>query len=225
MLNKENNLYTLGFAGLITICCAILLSYASFSLKDKQAKNLEIEAKKNVLKAVALVKEDQKISGEEIIDLYEKSIEEKYVDKNGNFTDDGNQIFIAKQNGEITSYCIPVVGKGLWSTIYGYLALEKDVNTVKGITFYKHGETPGLGGEIEASWFTSNFVGKKIYDANDKLVSISVVKGQVDNSLASANNQVDGISGATLTCKGVDKFLHEDVKSYEPFFNNIRGGK
>ena len=87
-----------------------------------------------------------------------------------------------------------------------------------GITFYKHGETPGLGGEIDKDWFTSNFVGKQIFNPSGKLVSIQIVKGTVDESRAEAYHQVDGISGATLTTKGMNIFIEQDLKNYLPFF-------
>ena len=74
-------------------------------------------------------------------------------------------------------YIFPISGKGLWSTLFGFLALDSDKNTVKGITFYKHKETPGLGGEVDKEWFQRNFIGKKIFNSDDNLVSVEVLKG------------------------------------------------
>jgi Na+-transporting NADH:ubiquinone oxidoreductase subunit C len=98
------------------------------------------------------------------------------------------------------------------------------VNTVKGITFYQHGETPGLGGEIVQDWFRNNYVGKKIYSPDGELVSITVIKGKVENSVPDSEkyHYVDGISGSTLTGNGLNKFLKADLLRYEPFFNKIR---
>lgn len=224
MANKESNLYTLGFASIVTICCAVLLSFTAYTLKPAQEKNLEVDAKKNVLKAVALLKDGESYSQTEILDLYKSNIEEKFVDSNGAFSQSGNKVYIAKNKGKIVSYCIPVMGKGLWSTIYGYLALEKDVNTIKGVTFYKHGETPGLGGEISEPWFMNNYKGKKIFDNNGELTSVTIMKGSVDNNDPKSVHQVDGISGSTLTCKGVNDFIKKDLMSYKPFFNKMKGG-
>ena len=95
---------------------------------------------------------------------------------------------------------------------------------MKGIRFYKHGETPGLGGEVEKDWFTNNFVGKKITDKNGLLVSIQSVKGQVDSSSPDSYHQVDGISGATMTTKGLNEFLMNDLKKYDSYFQKIRMG-
>ena len=131
-------------------------------------------------------------------------------------------LYIKIINNSIDGYAIPISGKGLWSTLHGYFALENDGSTVKGIRFYKHGETPGLGGEVEKDWFTNNFVGKRITDMNGRLVSIQSIKGQVDTSSPNAYHQVDGISGATMTTKGLNEFLMNDLKKYDSFFHKIR---
>ena len=109
---------------------------------------------------------------------------------------------------------IPISGKGLWSTLYGYFALEMDMKTVKGIAFYKHGETPGLGAEVEKKWFQNNFIGKKIFDENSNLVSITVYKGSSGDDI----HGVDGISGATVTSNGVTNFLKSILNNYKPYF-------
>src|SRR5690606_35969309 len=92
-------------------------------------------------------------------------------------------IAMAKKDGKIDTYILPVSGKGLWSTLYGYLALEADKNHVRGIQFYKHGETPGLGGEVENAEWTAGWKGKTILDEQGELVSITVKKGTVDESI------------------------------------------
>jgi len=115
-------------------------------------------------------------------------------------------------------YIFPISGKGLWSTLFGFLALDSDKNTVKGITFYKHKETPGLGGEVDKEWFQRNFIGKKIFNSDDNLVSVEVLKGAA--SMLPENKKihaVDGISGATVTSKGLSDFLLRDLKRYESF--------
>ena len=102
-----------------------------------------------------------------------------------------------------------------------HLALEPDLNTVRGITFYKHKETPGLGGEVEKKWFQDNFVGKKILNNNGELVSVKVVKGKAKELLSgdNLNHGVDGISGATITCRGVTEFLKNDLHRYKQYIN------
>ena len=133
-------------------------------------------------------------------------------------------VFVRKQKNDIIAYIIPVAGKGLWSTLYGYLALERDLNTIKGLTFYKHGETPGLGAEIEKKWFQDNFIGKKIRDKNGKLVSVEVIKGKVTQNAPGAAHKVDGVSGATLTGNGVTRLIKSSLLLYEPYFTMLRRG-
>ena len=106
--------------------------------------------------------------------------------------------------------------------MYGYFAIEPDASTVKGITFYKHKETPGLGAEVDKNWFKNNFIGKKLVDIEGSLVSIEVVKGYVSDTDPNAMHKVDGISGATITGKGVTTFLKSDLEKYEPYFAKIR---
>jgi Na+-transporting NADH:ubiquinone oxidoreductase subunit C len=117
-----------------------------------------------------------------------------------------------------SKYAFPISGKGLWSMLYGYLSLEADLETIAGISFYKHGETPGLGAEIEKVWFLSQFAGKKLY-AQGVPTDFTVVKpgGQLSESA------VDGISGATLTGKGVEALIRKDAAAYANYFNSIKG--
>ena len=99
-----------------------------------------------------------------------------------------------------------------------------DLNTVIGITFYKHAETPGLGGEVEKKWFQNNFVGKKIFNQTGELVSIKVVKGKVNDlySGEALKHGVDGISVATVTSRGVSDFLKRDLLRYKQYLKNNR---
>ena len=108
--------------------------------------------------------------------------------------------------------------------IFGYIALQPDLVTVKDIRFYKHQETPGLGGEISTPWFTDQFKGKKILDEDGTYRSVGVVKGKVsDIHPNEPEHYVDGISGGTITGRGVTDFLFEDLKRYNKYFETIRG--
>ena len=106
--------------------------------------------------------------------------------------------------------------------MYGYFAIEPDGATAKGITFYKHIETPGLGAEVDKPWFQENYKGKKFVDENGLLIGIQTVKGKVDESSDEAYHQVDGISGATITSRGLNKFLLKDLEIYNPYLIQIR---
>jgi len=114
---------------------------------------------------------------------------------------------VKDDKGELAQVVLPIYGKGLWSTMYGFLALEKDLKTVKGITFYEHGETPGLGGEIENPSWKSSWSGKKVYngDVNDTNIAFGVKKGSPEGD--EKQYLVDGLSGATITSRGVDQLL------------------
>lgn len=220
----RSNAYVLSFMTGLTVVIGLLLSLASTALKEKQNLNVENDVKKNILRSLNLPEDkDAKLTPDQIKSLFEEKILEISVDENGNeVSENGYPVFIKNIDGKREGYSIPVSGKGLWSTIYGYLAIADDGQTVLGITFYKHGETPGLGGEIEKEWFTSNFKGKQIYGPDGSPVSIEIVKGEVKSGSAGEFHKVDGISGATMTTKGVNEFIASDLANYRPFFNKIR---
>lgn len=114
---------------------------------------------------------------------------------------------VKDEKGELSQVVLPIYGKGLWSTMYGFLALEKDLKTVKGLTFYEHGETPGLGGEIENPLWKAMWPGKKVYngDMADANIAFGVKKGSPEGD--EKDYLVDGLSGATITSRGVDQLL------------------
>jgi len=120
---------------------------------------------------------------------------------------------------------LPVRGAGLWSTLYGFVALEADANTIAGLGFYEHGETPGLGGEVDNPRWKAVWPGKKVY--KDQNVAIGLVKGAVNPAGADALWQVDGLSGATLTARGVTNlvqfWLGKD--GFQAFLSNLKSGE
>lgn len=238
--------YSIGFILIITALFGLLLALAASALRERQQFNEEVNVKRNILMAVGVLDRDREMELDEIDAMYQESVQSFAVDPEGTIVEgvsgesldlevvlqnpDTSQhrypVFVATDAGGSTVYAIPVFGKGLWSTLYGYLALEADLETVRGMTFYAHGETPGLGAEIEQAWFQDNFVGKKIYDAG-ALRTIQVVKGTVENRIQDPGERdyfVDGISGATITGRGVSNLLETKVALYEPFFRRIRAG-
>jgi len=235
---RQSNSYTVFFTVLVAAVAALILSLASQALKDRQTMNMELDMKKNILTAVSLMGSDD---CKDVMTCYKKYIKEQVVDSKGEIVKDvsaGNLNFVDElkktkdtrhfpvfqyvKDEKVKSYCLPIVGKGLWSTIYGYIALEKDLVTVRGITFYRHGETPGLGAEIEKSWFLNKFKGKKIIDKDGQLSSVRIVKGTVKKNSPDIFNEVDGISGATLTCDGVNKLIKDSLLQYEPMLKKLR---
>ncbi|MCK4765811.1 MAG: Na(+)-translocating NADH-quinone reductase subunit C [Candidatus Aminicenantes bacterium] len=132
-------------------------------------------------------------------------------------------VYYVKEGGKRTKLILPVYGKGLWSTMYGFLALDMDLKRVKGYTVYDHGETPGLGGEVENPKWQASWQGKIVFDDNDKLI-LEVIKGKVDPTGPKAKYRIDGLSGSTLTTRGVDNLLKFWLREsgYGPFFKKIR---
>ena len=130
---------------------------------------------------------------------------------------------IKDRDGNLAQIVFPVRGKGLWSTMYGYVALDKDLNTIVGLAFYEHGETPGLGGEIENPAWLAGWHGKKLFDDKGR-VKLTVVKGVSRATGEAAAYEVDGLSGATLTGDGVTRLFHFwfDGQGFGPFIDRMR---
>jgi Na+-transporting NADH:ubiquinone oxidoreductase subunit C len=216
--------------------CSVLLAGAATLLKPRQVENEKLDSKKNVLLSANIKPaHGGDFTRKDINDLYAEQISEKVIDLKGEVVEgltpsqldpkkdtDKLPLFEQKSGDEVVAYILPVSGKGLWSTIYGYLALETDMNTVKGITFYKHGETPGLGGEISKTAFTDPYAGKKIFDTSGNLVSVMIAKGTAVGTPEQLQHMVDGISGATLTCDGMNIFMKKDLEKYLPFLTMNR---
>ncbi len=234
----RSNAYTLFFTAIITVVLGFLLSIAATTLKERQELNMNIDIQKNILRALEF-EENPEIpwTVNDVQYLFTNFIRGIVVQQDGSLAEgivpanindeDEDKLFpvFLKFKGEVCEgYAIPISGKGLWSTLYGYLAIHPDGKTVKGITFYKHGETPGLGGEVDKRWFTDNFKGKSLFSDDGTLVSIAVVRGVVDGESKTVQHQVDGISGATMTGKGLTNFLLSDLKKYEPFLKRIAAG-
>ncbi len=230
-------LQTFVFAFIVCVVCSVTLSAVYEGLRPRQERNADLEVKKNILKAVRLKNPlPAKVADQEYFKVYNEKIEAAVINDNGEIIvgkkpsdiKEGAKefpLYIYKEGGQVISYAYPIWGFGLWSMLYGYLAIEPDAVTVRGLTFYKHGETPGLGGEIEKDWFQNNFKGKKIYSIKDhKVTPIALVKGEVEDFYQDerVDYHVDGITAATLTGKGVTALLDRWINIYEPFFSKIR---
>jgi Na+-transporting NADH:ubiquinone oxidoreductase subunit C len=128
-------------------------------------------------------------------------------------------------DGGIDKIILPIRGYGLWSTLYGFIALESDGDTVAGLGFYEHAETPGLGGEVDNPRWKSSWPGKQVY--RDGEVAIGLIKGAVDPANANASWEVDGLAGATLTARGVTNLVQFWLgeNGFEPFLNNLKSGE
>lgn len=115
-------------------------------------------------------------------------------------------VYMIEQDGKLESLILPIRGYGLWSTLHGFLAIKADLNTVVGLGFYQHAETPGLGGEVDNPKWKALWPGKTVFDESGKPI-VKIVKGGVDPNSPDAGHQVDALAGATLTSNGVDRLL------------------
>ena len=133
-------------------------------------------------------------------------------------------IYMVKDaDGGVEKYILPLYGKGLWGTMYGFIAMDKDLMTVAGFTFYEHVETPGLGGEVDNAKWKGSWKGKKALAA-DGTILINVIKGLVDKTRPEAISQIDGLSGSTLTTRGIDNLVKFWLgeNGYAKFFAKLR---
>ncbi len=130
---------------------------------------------------------------------------------------------VLDDKGNVLKYIFPVHGKGLWSTMYGFISLDNKLKTVEGITFYEHGETPGLGGEVDNPKWKNSWKGKKAFNEKGEFI-IDVIKGKVDPSSPEADHQIDGLSGSTLTTRGVDNLMKYWLgeNGYGAFIEKVR---
>jgi Na+-transporting NADH:ubiquinone oxidoreductase subunit C len=135
-------------------------------------------------------------------------------------------VYLVEHEGQLETLIVPVRGYGLWSTLYGFIALKGDLQTVAGFGFYQHAETPGLGGEVDNPKWLGQWPGKQLFDADGQL-AIQIIKGHVEANSANAAHQVDGLAGATLTSNGVNRLLHFWLgeNGFGTFIAKLRAGE
>jgi Na+-transporting NADH:ubiquinone oxidoreductase subunit C len=239
--------YTLGFAVAVCVVCSLAVASASIGLRPYQKLNEKREVESKILAALGLPEDDAIVlKGEAVDEMYAERVQPIVIDSEGKVLPDRtveevkaeakaaksekrdptiHAVYLRKDGETIAAYAIPVAGRGLWGPISGYLAIAPDGETVSGATFFAPKETPGLGYEIVADWFTDRFKGKKVY-AGGEAKPIEVVKGSV--SLACPGDAgihcVDGISGSTLTCRGVTAMLADGIETYDPYLERVRSG-
>ncbi len=220
----SSNLKSILFAIFLCLACSLLLTIASNGLKSYQLRNINLDRQKNLLRSVGLIDDQNNDTPEYIEKLYSEKIKSLWVDPSGRIVKEAERgekdlpIYLYIKENTVEAYIVPIDAQGLWGKINGYLAINKDGSTISGFTVYKHSETPGLGGEIERSWFQRNFEGKKIVNREGKFVSISIARGAVKDVIQEdlRVNFVDGISGATLTGKFLSASMKDILKEYEP---------
>ncbi len=225
--------YIFGFAAAVCFACSVLLSIANVSLAARQEVNKALDKKMSVLQAGWLVQPGEKKTPAEADEMF-KNIRAHVVDLETGADAEGvdpatfddaaepmvpapannagimavpkrAKIYEVLENNATKMIILPVYGKGLWSTMKGFLALDPDGNTVRGLTYYEQAETPGLGGEVNNPRWKKLWQGRKIYDEKGT-VAIKVRKGPAGPP-EQAPHEVDGLSGATLTGRGVTNML------------------
>ena len=197
----KNNVYTLCYAGVLgTVCSLLLTAAASFTAPYREA-NAKAEKNRNIL-GVLQVPCPPRASSQELVKIFEDNVRLEHLG--------GLEMYryIPPQDSDANeTVAVGFEGPGLWGPVKGFLALDKQMRTIRGITFYEQEETPGLGGEIASDWFREQFVGKSIVDQAGS-PGIIISSGEPE-----APNRVDAISGATMTCDKVQAMLNETIKS------------
>ena len=220
-MNKESNVYIIIYSTVMVVVVAVLLAVAALSLKDRQDANILNEKKNAILaslsatdqnydefiNAYAVNAEGEMIEGEDVFVLLQ--------DLKGSFEQGKYPVFEA-QDGRVV---LPITGSGLWGPIWGYIALESDMNTVSGIVLDHQGETPGLGAEIATAAHQAMYQGKQLFEG-DEFVSITLKKGGASEG---NTHEVDAITGGTKTSDGVSAMIKGSVENYLPLLGAKKG--
>jgi Na+-transporting NADH:ubiquinone oxidoreductase subunit C len=229
-MDRNSNGYTFLFAAIMVVVVGSLLAFAATSLKDLQDENIKKEKMQNILASVGVVVEREQapsqftsVIKEQLALKIDGSVDESSkafdIDLKNELSkkveDQRFPLYVAEQDGK-KFYIVPLRGAGLWDAIWGYVALEEDLNTIKGTVFDHKGETPGLGAEITQKWFQDRFVGEKIMNQSGEIVGVEVAKG--NTSQAKDDNKVDAISGSTITGNGVTNMIKERLSNYKNYF-------
>lgn len=241
-MSRDSTAKVLIVAFLVCVACSILVSAAAVGLKSRQEQNQEEEKRRNILQIARIYDPARSVDAQfekvksRIVDLESGKfvtaaggVDSRYVipvaqDLAGiKVRPRTMDVYLIEETGRLEQVILPVYGKGLWSTMFGFIALGPDLSTVKGFGFYQHGETPGLGGEIDNRNWLAKWPGKVVYDQEGK-VKLQLIKGTVDAGSPEARHQVDGISGATLTSRGVSNLIAYWLgeNGYQPFLEELR---
>lgn len=204
-INTNSNVYTIVYAAVLVIIVAFLLALANAALKPRQDANVALSQKKQILASI----NERNLGDQKSEETYEAIVSDAQL---GDLT-----FYIAKKDGE--KYILPVRGAGLWGGIWGYIALNEDKNTIYGTYFDHESETPGLGGEIKTEAFQNQFIGKHLL-RDGMFVGVAIMKA---GQTADGMDQVDAISGATITSKGVETMILTSIQAFadKGFFEGV----
>ena len=255
MANNDSTRKTLLVALSLCVVCSVIVSTAAVLLKPLQDANVEQDRKRNILGAAGMLEEGVDIDQQfaqislRLVDLrtglYSDAVDAADYDqlkaaKESDLSDPLDRqadtakvgrrehyglVYLVGDPGNPEVIILPIRGAGLWGPLYGFIALEGDADTVAGLGFYEHKETPGLGGEVDNPRWKALWPGKQVY--RDGAVALGLVKGTVDRSRPDAVYEVDGLSGATLTGRGVTNLVQFWLgeSGYGPFLANLKAGE
>ena len=236
-MNRDSNIYTFLFVGIMIVGIASILAYTSQTLKPMQDENVKNEKMQNILSTVGI-----NVSRGEAEESYSKYITQELALKmdgtvneslnpfsnlnlakelKKDYKDQHFPLYIADIDSE-RYYIIELRGVGLWDAIWGYISLKSDFNTINGVSFDHKGETAGLGAEITKDWFKESFIDEKVFNKDGQLVGITVLKGNNDPSNSDKDDhEVDAISGSTITGDGVTDMIKERLNNYLPYLEKL----
>lgn len=255
MASNDSMKKTVIVALALCIVCSMVVSTAAVVLKPAQEANKALDRKSNILAAAGLLEPGKGIdelfqqvetrivdlrTGKFTDEVQPASYDQRKAARDPSLSEaltpaedvakigrreDFAEVYLVEKDGRLDKLILPVRGYGLWSTLRGFMALEADLNTVAGFGFFEHAETPGLGGEVDNPKWKAQWPGKKIYRDGD--VMIELLKGSVDDQTKDAEYKVDGLSGATLTSRGVTNLLHFWLgeQGYKPFLQHLKAGE
>ncbi len=255
-LPNDHIVKTVGVATLLCLVCSVIVSGAATLLKPIQVENALLDKKNNILAVSGIDLDGKTVEQAfeqieaRVVDLstgtYTDAVDAQTFDQRKASKDPEYRVelsaeediaqiggrskfanvYLVKNEGKIEKVILPIKGYGLWSTLYGFIALEGDANTVSGITFYDHKETPGLGGEIENPKWQASWDGKKIADASGA-PEIALIKGSVSSDMPNSEYKVDGLAGATLTSNGVTNLVQFWMgdNGFGPYLEKLRTNK
>ena len=250
--NKDSIQYVFTVAFSVCMVCAIVVATSAVVLRPLQVENKELDLKRNILAAAGLMEDGKTVrelfasietrlvdisagqfstafdvatfdavkavSDPALTDALDKATDIADLKRREKYA----EVYIVRgTNGDIETVVLPIRGYGLWSTLWGFIALESDFNTVAGLGFYSHAETPGLGGEVDNPKWKAQWPGKKILNETGTMALEVTKGGQAD---ATSAYQVDGLSGATLTTRGVDNLVQFWLgdNGFKPFLDHLK---
>lgn len=234
----DSNGYTIIFSVVMVIVVGALLAFFANFTKADRIKNDQVKAQIDILNAIGIdanrtnatemftkyIKEQKVIEGETVVEDEKAYLIDvkKQLDNAKKGLAQKLPLFIAEKEGK-SVYILPVRGNGLWDAIWGYIAINDDLKTINGVYFDHKGETPGLGANITEKFFTEDFKGESLYDGSGNFKGIEISKSNGDpNNTDKIDNQVDAISGATITGNGVGAMINSGIRSYLPYFSTLK---